>query len=232
MHGHTTLMLAAVGLVAAFVPIVIGARWLEARGRLGDPDRIIPFRSYGAIIAGALSLGTTAIHLSVIGEHAVRSSPATDPVLLLCAVGVATAHPAAVDTTSLGFLPLGVASLIVAPFQGAWAVPHLWRGRRVAILGTCVAVGALAVSATQVAMTPLLAGPAAAVTRIGEVGTVALIGEGMLLVAIAALVVGRPRRFVASLDARAVDAYIATALAIVGVAIFTLAALLFGHLAH
>lgn len=232
MHGHTTLMLAAVGVIAAFVPIVVVARWLEVTGRLGDPDRRIPFRSYGPIIAGALSLGTAAVHLSVIGDHVVRASPATDPVLFLCAIGVATSHPTALDPKLLGFLPLGVASLTVAPLQGVWAMPRLWRGHRAAILGTAVAAGSLAVSATQLAMQPVLVGPAAAVTQIGEVGTVSLIGEGLLLVGIAALVLGRPRRLAARLDARAIDACIATMLAIVGVSIFTAVALVLGHVAH
>jgi hypothetical protein len=232
MHGHTTLMLAAVGLIAAFVPIVVSARWLEAKGRLGDPERVIPFRTYGPIIAGALSLGTAAVHLSVIGDHAVRSSPASDPVLFLCAIGVATAHPTAVDTRLLGFLPLGIASLVAAPFQGAWALPRLWRGRRAATIGAAIAVGSLALSAVQVAMRPLIEGPTPAVQNIGEVGTIALVGEGTLLVGIAVLVLGRPRRLVDGLDARAIDAFIATALAVVGVAIFTVVALLFGHLVH
>jgi hypothetical protein len=232
MHGHTTLMLAAVGVIAAFVPIVVVGRWLEASGRLGDPERRIAFRSYGPIIAGAFSLGTAAIHISVIGDHAVRASPASDPVLFLCAVGVATAHPTDIDAQLLGFLPLGVASLIVAPLQGVWAVPRLWRGNRAAISGAAIAIASLALSATQLAMQPSLVGPASAVTRIGEVGTVALIGEGLLLVAIAVLVVGRPRRVVDALDARAIDAYIGTALAIVSVAIFTTIALLFGDVVH
>jgi hypothetical protein len=232
MHGHTTLMLAAVGVVAAFVPIVVAARWLEAGGRLGDPDRIIPFRSYGPIIAGALSLGTAAIHLSVIGDHAVRSSPTSDPVLFLCTVGVGTAHPTEVDATLLGFLPLGVASLVVAPFQGIWAVPRLWRTNRSALLGAGVAIASLALSIGQLAFGQLIVGPTLGPSRIGEVGTVSLIGEGLLLAAIAVLVLGRPRRLVGSLDARVVDAYIATALTIVGVAIFTLVAIVFGHVGH
>jgi hypothetical protein len=232
MHAHTTLMLAAVGVVAAFVPIVVVARWLEASGRLGDPDRRIPFHSYGPMIAGSLSLGTAVVHLSVIGDHAARSVPGSDPVLFLCVVGVGTAHPTAVDATLLGFLPLGLASLIVAPLQGVWAVPRLWRGNRAALTGAAVAIGSLVLSAAQLAMQPLLAGPATAVTTIGEVGTIALLGEGLLLVAIAVLVMGRPRRIVARLDARAVDAFIATALAVVGVAIFTSVALAFGHVVH
>jgi hypothetical protein len=232
MHAHTTLMLAAVGVIAAFVPIVVVARWLEGSGRLGDPDRRIPFHAYGPMIAGSLSLGTAVVHLSVIGDHAARSAPGTDPVLFLCVVGVGTAHPTAVDGTLLGFLPLGLASLVVVPLQGAWAVPRLWRGDRAALAGAAVAIGSLVLSAAQLAMQPLLSGPATAVTRIGEVGTVALIGEGLLLVAIAALVIGRPRRIVAGLDARAVDAFIATSLAVVGVAIFTSVALAFGHVVH
>ena len=57
MHGHTTLMLAAVAVIAAFVPIVVVVRWLESHGRLGDPDRRLAFRSYGPLIAGVLSAG-------------------------------------------------------------------------------------------------------------------------------------------------------------------------------
>jgi hypothetical protein len=172
------------------------------------------------------------VHLSVIGDHAARTAPASDPVLFLCVVGVGTAHPTAVDGTILGFLPLGLASLVVAPLQGVWAVPRLWRGNRPALVGAAVAICSLGLSAAQLAMQPLLAGPASAFTRIGEVGTVAMIGEGLLLVAIAALVIGRPRRIAAGLDARAVDAFIATALAVAGVTIFTSVALVFGHVVH
>jgi hypothetical protein len=146
-------------------------------------------------------------------------------------VGVGTAHPTEVDATLLGFLPLGVASLIVAPLQGAWALPRLWRGNRAAIAGAAIAIGSLALSATQLAIRPLPIDPAATVDRVGEVGTVALLAEGLLLVTIAVLVAGRPRRVVTMLDARAIDAYIATALAIVSVAVFTTSAIVFGHAA-
>jgi hypothetical protein len=232
MHGHTTLMLAAVGVIAAFVPIVVVARWLETRGRFGDPDRRVAFPSYGPVIAGALSMGTAAIHLSVIGDHAQGASPTADPVLFLCAIGVATAHPAVIDAKLLGFLPLGVASLFVAPLQGVWAVPRLWRGYRGAVLGAAVSIGALGVTATQLAMQPVLIGPVTAVSQIGEVGTLSLIGEGLLLVGIAILVIGRPRRLVAALDARPIDAFVATTFAVVGVGIVTGVALFLGHVAH
>jgi hypothetical protein len=232
MHGQSALILATLCVIAAFVPIVVVARWLEARGRFGDPDRRVAFRSYGPVIAGALSLGTAAIHVSVIQAHAQAAAPAADPVLFLCAIGVATAHPAVIDTKLLGFLPLGVASLVVAPLQGVWAVPRLWRRDRGAVLGTVVSIGALGVTATQLAMQPLLIGPGIAVTQIGEVGTLSLIGEGLLLVAIATLVVGRPRRVVAALAARPIDAFVATTLAVVGVVIVTGVALLLGHGAH
>ena len=232
MHAHTTLMLAAVGVIAAFVPIVVVARWLEARGRFGDPDRRVAFRSYGPVIAGALSMGTAAIHLSVIRDHAQAASPTGDPVLFLCAIGVATAHPAVIDAKLLGFLPLGIASLLVAPLQGVWSVPRLWRGHRGAVLGAAVSIGALGVTATQLAMQPLLIGPATAATQIGELGTLSLIGEGLLLVGIATLVAGRPKRVVAVLDARPIDAFVATTLAVVGVGIVTAVVLLFGNGAH
>jgi hypothetical protein len=229
MHGHSTLMLAAVGLVAAFVPIVVTARWLEAAGRLGDPERIIPFDTYGPIIAGVLSLGTAAIHLTVIGDHAIRSSPTSDPVLFLCAVGVATAHPTGVEPALLGFLPLGVVSLAAVPLQGVWALPRLWRDRPAATIGAAIAVVSLGLSAAQVGLGAAVVDPTPGV---GNVGTIALVGEGLFLVGIAALVLGRPRRFVEGLDARMVDASIATALAVVGVAMFTVVALLFGRVTH
>jgi len=232
MNGHTTLMLAAVAVIAAFVPIVVVVRWLESHGRLGDPDRRLAFRSYGPLIAGVLSAGTVAVHLSVIGDHAVRSSPAADPILFLCSVGLATSHPTAVDTRLLGFVPLGIASLAVAPLQGAWSLPRLWRGHRTMLAGLAVAIGSLAVSLTQVVAESERSDPAATVSRVGEVGTFALVGEGVLLVAVAVMVVGRPRRIVDALHARAIDAYVATALAIAGVAIFTVVALVFGHVGH
>jgi hypothetical protein len=232
MHGHTTLMLAAVGVVAAFVPIVVLARWLEMTGRLGDPERRVPFRRYGPIVAGALSLGTAAVHLSIIGDHVTHSAAAGDPVLFLCSIGVASAAPIAVDAKVLGFLPIGVASLLVTPLQGIWGLPRSWRSHRAAIAGVVVAVAALGISATQLAMQPSIVGPTAVVSRIGEIGTLALVGEGLLLVAIAVLVSGRPRRLVAALEARAVDAFVATALAVVAVIIFTVVALLFGHVGH
>lgn len=232
MHGHTTLMLAAVGVIAAFVPIVVVARWLETTGRLGDPDRRVAFRTYGAMVAGALSLGTAVVHLSVIGDHVARSASAGDPVLFLCSVGIATTAPTVVDAKLLGFLPLGVASLVVTPFQGVWALPRTWRTHRAAGFGALVAIIALGLSATQLAMQPSIVGPTVTVSRIGELGTLALFGEGLLLVAIAVLVAGRPRRIVASLDARPIDAFVATSLTVVAVVIFTLVAVLFGHLGH
>jgi hypothetical protein len=232
MHGHTTLMLAAVGVVAAFVPIVLVARWLETTGRLGDADRRIGFRTYGPIVAGALSLGTAVVHLSVIGDHVGRSAAVGDPVLFLCSVGVATTAPTAVDAKLLGFLPLGAASLLITPLQGVWALPRTWRTHRAAVIGAVVAVIALGLSATQLALQPSIVGPAATVSGIGEVGTLALFGEGLLLVAMAALVIGRPRRVVAGLDARPIDAFVATSLTVVAVAIVTVVAVLFGHLGH
>jgi hypothetical protein len=50
VHGHGVLMPAAVGVIGAYVPIVIGAAALKRRWDPGPPERRRPFTL--AIVAG------------------------------------------------------------------------------------------------------------------------------------------------------------------------------------
>ena len=231
-HGQSALVLGFVGIVAAFIPIVLIAGWLARSGHLGDPDRRVEFAGYGPVIAGALSLGTVAVHLSIIGDHATHAAPTGNAVLFLCAVGAVTAHPAVVDARVLGFLPAGLASLFLTPIQTVWSWPRAWRSHGAVIVGVVVALVALAITVTQLAMQPLLVGPTAAVAQIGEAGVLALVVEGMLLGAVALRLAGRPRRLVAALRLRTIDALVLTSLAVVAVCIFSAVALGAGHDAH
>src|SRR5947207_204173 len=107
-------MLAAVGVVGAFVPIVVAVTVLLRRGRLGDPDRRLPFAAYGPVLAGALSGGAAAVHLGLIGEHAALAlAPAAvgaatgglvGAAAFVCSVGAGASHFTAVNTSIAGFL--------------------------------------------------------------------------------------------------------------------------------
>lgn len=230
MHGHTILMLAGVGVVAAFVPIVLVVRWLEAHGRIRDADGPVAFRSYGAVIAGAFSAGSAAIHLSVIGDHAAGSGG--DPFLFLCSVGVATTHLTTMDASVAGFLPVGVATLVVAPVQAAWVVPRLWRRVRISMVGLIVAIGSLLLGLSQIVLTPAALPLTPASHVVAEVSGAALIGEGVVLIGVALLVIGRPRRIHARLEARPADACVAIGLALAAAMIFTIVAIGVDHVVH
>ena len=67
MHAHVVLMLAATALIGLFVLIVVAATLLQRRGRLGEPDRRVEFRSYGPILAAACSAGAAAGRLPFSG---------------------------------------------------------------------------------------------------------------------------------------------------------------------
>lgn len=231
MHAHSILMLAAVGIVAAFVPIVLAVRWLESRGYIGDQERPVPFREYGVVIAGAFSAGSAAIHLSVIGDHAIETATTGgDPVLFLCSVGVATAHVTSMDSAVAGFVPVGVATIVIGPAQAAWIVPALWRRVRLAFVGLAIAIGSFVVGLSQVLSGPAL--PSAQASTTSAVGSTVLIGQGVLLIAVAVLVIGRPRRLIERLEARSADAYVAIGLALATVAILTGVAIGVDHLPH
>lgn len=247
-------MLAAVGVIAAFVPIVVGVTLLQRRGRLGDPERRLPFAAYGPFLAGALTAGAAAVHLGLIGEHALLAIGAPGAIAagsstalaasttglvgaaaFLCSVGAGSAHFASVDTSIGGFLPLGVASLGLAPVHAVWSLPRLWRRAAGAVAGMAVAVAVLAVG-----LAPLLAGVSGSAAgsgastppSLGYADVLGIVLEASLVLVFALLVLGRPRTLLARLEVRVADAWIGTGLGVAAIAIFSLVALLAGHAVH
>jgi hypothetical protein len=257
-------MLAAAGVIAAFVPIVVLVTLLQRRGRLGDPERRLPFATYGPFVAAALTAGAAAVHLGLIGEHALLAlglappiaaaangaatavGPATTTAVagaggligaaaFLCSVGAGSAHFAAVDPSIGGFLPLGVASLGLAPIHAIWSVPRLWRRAAGAIAGIVVALAALGVG-----LAPFLAGasgatagPGASTTAtLGYADVIGIILEAALVLVFALLVLRRPRSLLERLDVRVADAWIGTGLGVAAIAIFSLVAIVAGHTVH
>lgn len=249
MHGHGVLMLAAVAVIAAFLPIVAIVSTLQRRGRLGDPERRIPFRSYGPVLAATFTGGAAAVHLALIGEHAglALGSGATlaagtaaagglvGAAAFVCSVGAGSTHFAAVDASIGGFLPLGVASLGLAPIHALWSIPRLWRRFAGAIAGMVITAAVLAIG-----IVPLLAGatgtsgslPGVTTPGLGYADVLGVILDAALVVVFVLLVAGRPRRLLARLEIRVADAWVGTGLGIAAVAIFAVVAIVAGHGAH
>ena len=59
MHLHSILMIAATGVVAAFVPIV---SWLTRRGILSNRQPGLAFQRWAPPIAAICSIGAAVIH--------------------------------------------------------------------------------------------------------------------------------------------------------------------------
>jgi hypothetical protein len=251
VQGHGILMLAAVGVIAAFVPIVVIVTLLQRRGRLGDPERRVPFASYGPILAGTLTAGAAAVHLGLIGQHALLTlgggtaagavagtaavGGLAGAAAFVCSVGAGSAHFASLDASIGGFLPLGVASLGLAPVHAVWAIPRLWRRAAGALAGMAITVAVLAVG-----IVPILAGasggaagPGAATTvSLGYSDVLGVILEAALVLVFALLVLRRPRALLARLELRVADAWVGTGLGVAAVTIFSLVALFAGHASH
>jgi len=240
-------MLAAVGVIAAFVPIVVVVSLLQRRGHLGDPDRRVPFASYGPILAATLTAGAAAVHLGLIGEHAILALSPTSAAIaggvaagglvgaaaFVCSIGAGSAHFASVDPSIGGFLPLGVASLGLAPVHAAWAIPRLWRRAIGAFAGLAVTLAVLAVG-----VAPILAGAlgtaAGASTTVspGYSDVLGVVLDAALVLVFSLLVLRRPRALLGRLELRVADAWVASGLGVAAVAIFSLVALLAGHTLH
>ncbi len=238
MHAHVVLMLAATVLIGLFVLIVVGVTLLQRRGRLGDPARQVEFGAYGPILAAACSGGAAAVHLAVVGEHAslTVADASPDAIALLCSIGAGSTHFSAADPTLAGFLPLGVLSVGTIGAQGALALPRLWRSRRVRLIGLGVTLAAVAVAlATRVlapaAGTAALA-PATGADEIAYSDWLAVVFDLALLVLIALLAYGRPRRLAARLRVSVADAWVGTGLGVAAVAVFTVAGYFLAHAIH
>jgi hypothetical protein len=251
VHGHGVLMLAAVGVIGAFVPIVVVVTALQRRGHLGPPDRRLPFAQYGPFLAATLTAGAAAVHIGLIAEHAALSlgfgpgatalaSTAAAGGLVgaaafICSVGAGTAHFGTVDASIGGFLPLGVASLGLAPVHAVWSIPRLWRRAAGAIAGIAVtgAVLAVGVAPFLVGLTGGGAGPGATTTpSLGYADVIDVVLEGALALVFVLLVLERPKGLVQRLEVRVADAWVGTGLGVAAIAIFSLVAIVAGHAVH
>jgi hypothetical protein len=247
VHGHGVLMLAAVAVIAAFLPIVAIVTTLQRRGRLGNPERRLPFRSYGPVLAATFTAGAAAVHLGLIGEHATLALGAgatraagtaaagglVGAAAFVCSVGAGSTHFASVDASIGGFLPLGVASLGLAPIHALWSIPRLWRHFAGAVAGMLIAAAVLVIG-----LLPLSAGaaggtPAGATSpALGYADVLGVVLDLALVVVFVLLVTGRPRRALDRLEVRVVDAWVGTGLGIAAVAIFAAVAIATGHGVH
>ena len=234
VHLHTILMLAAVALIWIFVVIVVTVTWLQRRGRLGRSDRQVPFGAYGPVVAGAFSGGAAAVHLTVIGEHALRTGagPALNAGAFLCSVGASSAHFATVDASVVGFLPLGILSIATVGLQGVLAIPRAWRNGILAAAGLVVSLLSIGIS-----IVPRLTGVpdtrgSVAVTTVAYSDVLAIVLEVALIAVVVLLISGRPRRLVDRLQVTVADAWVGTALGIAAVVVFTVVAVFAGHAAH
>jgi hypothetical protein len=234
VHLHTVLMLAAVALIWIFVGIVVIVTWLQRRGRLGAPDRQVPFRAYGPVLAAACSGGAAAVHLTVIGDHALRTGAgaALNAGAFLCSIGAGSAHFATVDASVAGFLPLGIVSIATVGLQGALSIPRAWRNGILAAAGLVVSLVSIGISLVpRLTGVPDSAG-SVAVTTVAYSDVLAIVLEVTLIGVVGLLMSGRPRRLLERLQVKVADAWVGTALGVGAVGVFTIAAVFAGHAAH
>ena len=245
MHAHSVLMLAAAGVIWLFVAVVVAATWLRRHGRLGTEGERRSVRDFGPILAAACSGGAAAIHVGVVSAHAaqtaaVAATASGAPIAFLCSLGAGSSHFTAVGANAATFLPLGVLSIGLVPFQGAFAVPAMWRRATVARAGVLVGLVAVGLALAQQLLVPIArvadsataAGVAATATGSGISDGIALVFEIALLLVAALLIWGRPQRLAARLEVSSLDAWIGTALAVGSVVIFGATAILATHAVH
>jgi hypothetical protein len=230
VHAHVVLMLAATVLIGMFVVIVVGVTLLQRRGRLGEPDRVVEFGTYGPILAAACSGGAAAVHLAIVGEHATLTVADASPsaIALLCSIGAGSSHFAGADPALAGFLPLGVLSVGMIGAQSALAVPRIWRSRRLVLGGLAVTLVALAAAL----LTRLLAPSSPGAQQVPYTDALAIVFDVALLVLIGLLAFGRPARLLARLRVSAMDAWVGTGLGVAAVGVFTVAGYFLAHATH
>jgi hypothetical protein len=232
MHAHSLLMVAAAGVLWLFVPVVLVVRWLSSSGRLGEPERRVSVTGYGPFLAAALSGGAAAVGLSLVADHAVRSSSDPNALAFVCSIGAGAVHFGTADTRIAGLLPIGITSLALVPAQAIWAVPRMWRDRRLGMIGLGIAgltviigliravigqVGAVGVSASRLPAEPLADPSAYAV------------GFELLLLAVAYVLVVRPARVMDKLETAVADACVAIGVAASAVGVFAAVGIGLGH---
>ena len=199
MHLHSILMLAAMGVVAAFVPIVVIATWLTQRGVLSTGRPGLAFDRWAPPIAAISSIGAAAIHLLVVPEHADE------------------------------YLPAGVFFAVLAAFQLAWAVAWLRRPADwLAVLGVAANVVTIGIWVwSRTIGFPVGAEPGA-VEPIGYRDVLAAVLEVVLVVVLVATLSERRVPRIRELRLSAQDTFVATCLAVSAVLIFSTVAVLAG----
>lgn len=200
MEPHSILMLAATGVVVAFVPIVLIATWLARRGVLANSQPGLAFHTWAPPIAATCSIGAAAIHVVVVPEHADE------------------------------FPPAGVFFAALAAFQLVWAVAWLRRQSNwLAVVGLTVNLLTIAIWVwSRTIGFPLGAEPGS-VEPVGYRDVLATVLEVVLaVVLIATLSEGRVQR-IRELRLTAQDAFVATGLAMSAVVIFSTVAVLVGE---
>ena len=199
MHLHSILMVAATGVVATFVPIVVVATWLTRRGVLSTGQPGMEFTRWASPIAVICSIGAAAIHLVVVPEHADE------------------------------YLPAGVFFAALAAFQLAWAVAWLrrqsvWLG----VVGLVVNVGTIGIWVWSRTLGFPLGAEPGAVEPVGYRDGLATVLEVALVIVLVATLSERQVRRIRELRLSTQDAAVATGLAVSAVVIFSTVALLVG----
>ena len=197
MHLHSILMLAATGVVTAFLPIVVVATWLTRHGVLTNRRPGLAFQSWAPPIAAICSIGAAVIHVVVVPEHIEQ------------------------------YLQAGVFFVVLAAFQFAWGIawlrdPSKW----IAVVGLAVNLITIVIWVwSRTIGLPVGAEPGA-VEPVGYRDVLATVLEVVLAgVLVATLMEGRVRR-IRELRLTAQDAFVATGLAFSAVLIFSTVAVL------
>ena len=200
MHLHSILMIAATGVVAAFVPVVVVGTWLTRRRMLSQSQPELPFHRWAPPIAATCSIGAAVVHFVVVPVHAEE------------------------------YLPAGIFFAVLAAFQLAWAVAWLRRQPNwLAVVGLVVNLITIATWVwSRTIGFPLGAEPGG-VEPVGYRDVLATVLEIVLAaVLMATLSKGRVRRS-RELRMTAQDAFVATGLVISAVLIFSTVAVISGE---
>ena len=234
MHLHVLLMLSATVLIWLFAGIVVAVTLLVRRGRLGAPDRLVPFRAYGPVLAAACSGGAAAVHLEVVAEHALQTgaTASTSAVALLCSIGAGSTQFTTADATIAGFLPLGVATLVVIGLQAALAIPAAWRNPALAVTGLIVSAISIGLGLAPKLLDAASARGATRLETVAYADGLAFALEIGLAIVVSLLVLGRPRGLFERLQVKVADAYVGTGLAVAAVVVFTVTSVFAGHSIH
>jgi len=192
-------MLAATGVVVAFVPIVVAVAWLTRRGLVTTGIRAIGFQAWGPPLAAGCSIGAAAIHAAVVGEHLTE------------------------------YLPAGLFFGALAAFQFGWGFLFVWRSTTlVAVVGFAVNAATIGLWVWSRTVGFPLGSEPGAVEPVGYQDTLASVLETALLVMVGIVLWERVRGPIVRLSISQADSVVGIGLGISAVGIFTVLAVLVG----